>query len=519
MKLIHILMKACLLHFLLFSFVFHTYAASSKQKYRKTTNSFEIALPILPSSLDPIDAWHYVHSDLLRPYLRTLVKLDKENRITADLARRWKISSDGRRYSFHLDRHARFHDGALITSKDIAFSLSRHLWQGSMTQISSYLGRIVVGAENLKDGQIPSGIITPNQHTIILSLKRPYPYLLELLAVPGYGVTKKSSGSSSQVVGSGSFSLDSVQLPNRLQMVPFVPNDSHISRLSFRRVESANQLLSQLRNDSIDFALGFADPGLQPGTLPNNYQLLRLGGLGILHLYTNTDNPALSNESFRRDIAALIKTRVSQIEKPGFFIDHQKHFLPHGVLLRRYYERDFRRMSPISFKKLWKNKVKHKKLRIVLRKEYLNIPVGKAISEVLTNVGMIPIIEFKNIEEVIPLLKSKDYDLIMVGYFGVIPDPDGFLDLFRAKNPIQFGNFPTTKLLKGADEISFISDRIRRLEKYTDLMIEFEEKSFIVPLFHLYTPVIYHKHIKVPEKRYQFDFPLYRLQWAKDNEI
>ena len=47
------------------------------------------------------------------------------NEVISDLAESWKVSSDGRTYTFDLRRNAVFHDGVPITARDVAYSMDR----------------------------------------------------------------------------------------------------------------------------------------------------------------------------------------------------------------------------------------------------------------------------------------------------------------------------------------------------------------------------------------------------------
>jgi peptide/nickel transport system substrate-binding protein len=61
-----------------------------------------------------------------------LVVLDVfgEGGISPDLAERWDILDDGRRYVFHLNRAATWHDGVPLTAHDVAYTYSEVLKNG-----------------------------------------------------------------------------------------------------------------------------------------------------------------------------------------------------------------------------------------------------------------------------------------------------------------------------------------------------------------------------------------------------
>jgi peptide/nickel transport system substrate-binding protein len=51
-----------------------------------------------------------------------LIRLDRNFRAQPDLARKWQISKDGRRYTFYLAQNARWHDGRRFTAHDVKYT-------------------------------------------------------------------------------------------------------------------------------------------------------------------------------------------------------------------------------------------------------------------------------------------------------------------------------------------------------------------------------------------------------------
>src|SRR3990172_1116636 len=54
-----------------------------------------------------------------------LIRQQNQNPIRPDLAEKWDISTDGLKYTFHLRRNVKFHDGSTLTAKDVVYSLNR----------------------------------------------------------------------------------------------------------------------------------------------------------------------------------------------------------------------------------------------------------------------------------------------------------------------------------------------------------------------------------------------------------
>ncbi|MEM9852165.1 MAG: ABC transporter substrate-binding protein, partial [Pseudomonadota bacterium] len=118
------------------------------------------------------------------------------------LAESWEVAEDGLSVTLNLRKNATFHDGAPITSEDVAFSVdvikAHHPFKSMFAPVAS--------------------VETPDEHTAILRLSQPHPGLLlamsgQLMAIIpkhiyGDGQDPKTHPrNTTDVVGSGPFKL------------------------------------------------------------------------------------------------------------------------------------------------------------------------------------------------------------------------------------------------------------------------------------------------------------------------
>jgi peptide/nickel transport system substrate-binding protein len=78
-------------------------------------------------ALDPAQAYEFTSIEVGVNIYRKLVSPDLDNLsdVRPDLAEAWEVSSDGRKFTFHLAKEARFSSGNPMTSADAEFSLRR----------------------------------------------------------------------------------------------------------------------------------------------------------------------------------------------------------------------------------------------------------------------------------------------------------------------------------------------------------------------------------------------------------
>jgi peptide/nickel transport system substrate-binding protein len=138
------------------------------------------------------------------------------------LAESWDVSEDGLVLTFKIRENVMFHDGAVLTADDVAFTYKRLLDPAiASTNAANLLG--VVGAEEFNTGASTefTGLVVVDPQTVQLTLKAPDASLLVVLAQPSVGIvnqafTEANGNDLSQVVnGTGPFSF-----------VEYIPNTS-----------------------------------------------------------------------------------------------------------------------------------------------------------------------------------------------------------------------------------------------------------------------------------------------------
>jgi peptide/nickel transport system substrate-binding protein len=178
----------------LLSFIACDRPAPSLLETKGGGGEFRALLPAEPVDLDPNSSRDEV-SLLLAPNLYSrLVMLDADARLHPDLAERWEVSPDGRRYTFHLRRGVSWHDGRPFQAADVRWTLE-HL-----------AGRPTFSAEAIRR---ITRVETPDEHTVIVHLSEPWAPFLSTLADLGIFILPRPTKKPGRqvVVGTGPFQL------------------------------------------------------------------------------------------------------------------------------------------------------------------------------------------------------------------------------------------------------------------------------------------------------------------------
>ena len=139
-----------------------------------------------PPTLDPHLTADYISGSVVVEIFGGLVTLNPQLEIIPDLAADWKISPDGKVYTFTINPQAKFHSGKAVTATDVGWSLARATDPKTQSPVAAqYLGDIVGVPERLGGSLQPaSGIQVIDESTLQISIDAPKAYFLAKLTYP-----------------------------------------------------------------------------------------------------------------------------------------------------------------------------------------------------------------------------------------------------------------------------------------------------------------------------------------------
>jgi ABC-type oligopeptide transport system substrate-binding subunit/transcriptional regulator with XRE-family HTH domain len=136
-------------------------------------------------SLDPTLGGYTSTAPVVTNLLSGLVRYDEGTNVVPDVARRWEISRDGRRYTFDLRDDAVWSDGRPVTAHDFAFTYRRALDPATGAKVAPALLDAVTGAPAIRRGELTAdqaGIYAADDHTLVIELTEPTSYFIYNLA-------------------------------------------------------------------------------------------------------------------------------------------------------------------------------------------------------------------------------------------------------------------------------------------------------------------------------------------------
>jgi ABC-type oligopeptide transport system substrate-binding subunit/class 3 adenylate cyclase len=162
--------------------------APRREATPSATAALRIAVRTAPFETDPAHAFYMVNIMLQGQLYDCLLQARPGPYVVPELAVRWEVSDDGRRYRFELDREARWNDGGPLTAEDLVegvrIMLDPKVGSTESTHFSPIENADAYVAGTITDfGQV--GVSAIDARTIEFRLRAPAPYWIFLLCFPG----------------------------------------------------------------------------------------------------------------------------------------------------------------------------------------------------------------------------------------------------------------------------------------------------------------------------------------------
>jgi peptide/nickel transport system substrate-binding protein len=248
-----------------------------------------------PTNLDPrigLDAQSERIDDLI---FDDLLSRGNDLNVAPGLAERWDIP-DPLTYVFHLRHGVKFHDGRLLSSRDVKWTFDS-LLQGKVRSTKAAVYRFVDHIE------------APDEDTVVFHMKEPSATLLWNLSDGAIGIVPYGSGGEMTLhpIGSGPFKFVSAETDKE---VILERNDNYwggnpkLERARFAIVPDETTRALELRKGSADIAIS----SLTPDTVralerDSHLQVEQAPGTVLAYLGFNLRDPILKDIRVRQAIA------------------------------------------------------------------------------------------------------------------------------------------------------------------------------------------------------------------------
>ncbi|MFX3617115.1 MAG: peptide ABC transporter substrate-binding protein [Sporolactobacillus sp.] len=172
-----------------------------------------------PTSLDPPMGYDAVSWDPLNNLMEGLTRLDEHNDPKPAMAESWKVSKDGKTYTFQIRKNVKWDNGDPVTAGDFVYAWKQML-DLKKAAPSAFLGDIIAGGSQYNAGKgSASNVLVKalNSKTLQVTLIAPQSYFISMISNPAFfpideKVARKDPkwfANAKTFVGNGPFTLAS----------------------------------------------------------------------------------------------------------------------------------------------------------------------------------------------------------------------------------------------------------------------------------------------------------------------
>ncbi len=380
-----------------------------------------IALSQKPSTLDPRFATDAVGMRIGNLIFHSLVRLDRDLKVTSSLAKKWSCSKQI--CSFHIPKGITFSNGSPLTAEDIQFSFAQYRLKKSP---------FYSAFQSIKNVDVQE---TVKEWIVTIHLKY---FSATFLSsdLPVLRILHKKETLSGQLIGSGPFVLvkeDSNQIHLRAR------ENSMIKNVIFKVIRDDLTRFQKVLRGEIDIV----QSELPYSSIEKikksqkDYQVVQRAGLSMNYLLINMKDPIFRHLKARQALAfAIDRPSIIEHKLKGFaqtaesILNNENPFFSKS----RTYKYDLKKAQSILEKQGWKQK----KIQIKTSSNQEVVSYAKVIAEGFRKAGFQ--VELKSYEwgTFYGDLKKGHFQLSLLRWIGAF-DPDIYRLAFHSLEIPPYG--------------------------------------------------------------------------------
>jgi peptide/nickel transport system substrate-binding protein len=469
--------------------------------------AFVIALGDNIRTIDPIGSPSVdAASERLRTLIfNSLVKKNEKFEYVGELASDIKRSDDGLTFTFTLQDGVKFHDGRVLSSADVKYTLDLLFSSNFAKSASFYEG------EGTDKRSLIKSVEAPDARTVVVTLTKPWVGLLSnLVPIP---IIPKDSYESQKThpVGTGPFKF--IRYDNTQQVCDVEAFNDYwegapkLPAIRVRVISDMNAMQAELQSGRVDIAP--MPTSLSPDAVKRleqdpNLQVKAFQGSNVVLLTLNTASPPLDNVKVRQAIAYAID-RESLIK--NLLLGYGK--IAHSIIPEEswsYSPGQTYAYDPAAAKRLLAEAGVRFDKPVVYKLSGSSI-AGRQYAGVIQNqlkeVGIPVEIQTPEQNTLFDELRRGNFQIAYTQWVGGNQDPIFYKDLFAtseiptqtrpSRNRSRYSNPELDKLL---EEAVNTFDRARARDLYTQIQAIVSRDVPILPLWYQSNIVIAKKNVQ-----------------------
>lgn len=457
-------------------------------------------------SLDPAEVFEISAGEIMGNSYDRLIRFDvgDPSKLIGDLAESWKVSADGKSYSFELKKNLKFASGNPLTAEDVVFSLQRAV---TLDKTPAFiLAQFGFVKANVKDRIQQTGPLTLSIETdkayapsIVLNcltaniaavVDKKLVLSKEQNGDLGYGWLKTN------YAGSGPLKIREWRAN---EIMALERNDNYrgergaLMRVIYRHIKEAATQRLLLEKGDIDVARDLSPQDLFALSSNKDIKTTSMPKGTVYYIGMNMKNPNLVKPEVREalkwlvDYAAIGDTLIKNIG-----VVHQ-NFLPIGLLgasAEKPFKLDVDRAKALLAKAGLPNGFK---VTLDMRSVQPTQSIAEAFQQTAKRAGIDIEILPGDGKQILTKYRARTHDLFIGQWGADYWDPHSNADTFvrnpdnaddAKSKPLAWRNsWAIPELTKRADAAVFERNTVKRKAMYEDMQAEFRKTSPFLMLF------------------------------------
>ncbi|MGG0443958.1 peptide ABC transporter substrate-binding protein [Bacillus mycoides] len=478
-------------------------------------------------SLDTAKTMDGTSAHVMQNIFEGLYVLDDQDQPIPAVAKSFKRSEDGKKYTFDLRKDAKWSNGDSVTANDFMFAWRKAVSAETASQYA-YMLFYIKNAKEINKGTIPLnelGVKVIDDYKLEVELEQPIPYFLQLLALPIYLPQHESflkeQGENyglepNNLIYNGPFVLETWKHEQGFQLKK---NDTYWDQKKVKLDEINFQIVKDTMTVVNLYEAGDLDRVPINSQFVDKYkgskELHMSSDPGIAMLRFNEKNKALANKKVRQSISLALNKD-----------DFVAHFINNGAKpasglvpaghINEETGKDFRKengdLSPYDLqnaKKIWEEAKKELGVEQI-KLEFLTFEQdnAKRMAEYIKGdleknlQGLTIQIKQQPFKQKLQLEQTGDYEISMSNWGPDYKDPISYLELFTTGNPnnkMSYSNSRYDELIKKAKN-DFVLDPEKRWEALVEAEQVLLEDAAVAPLYHIGSAYVQKDYVKGIEK-------------------
>ena len=431
----------------------------------KDSNTVVVATSAEPTSLDPQFGEDTTTQRVVMQISDTLIGVDKDMNYVPKLAESWEVSKDGKTYTFHLREGVKAHNGEILTSEDVAYTVERG-------KASKLVAKAFAAIESVE---------CPDDTTVIMHLAYASPVQLGYLSSPSTGIVNKKAceemgddAFGRAPVAYGPYEVVSWDSGDKITLKAFADywgGEPSVKNAVFRVYTDSNTAAIALQNGQVDVLLDVSTADV--ATLEANDKVTVYNGDSLIafHLHLNCERTPFNNEKVRQALNYAIDTQaIIDAVFDGVGAVKMDSFIPKMSMSADMgsnpYGYDLDKAKALLAEAGYADGFECNILVTSGQQEKM----AQVIQGYLQPLGITVNINVYEWSTLLSIVETGDYDMTILRIVAMIPDPDlSLYTRFESSQVYNFSKYYDKDLDKMLEEARFCPDEAKRTEMYLNI--------------------------------------------------